>query len=362
MKDDHAHLIDLVCDRFEEAWRKATSLDQRPRIEEYVTEPPEGVQPSMLLYRLLVVERELGYGVGERPTREEYLNRFPEHAETISAAFQSKLGDGWLVILAYFLVFSWSRWVSFGGLTLFYRRQETSTGFQIKGRTWLQDCMHLAGTTASVTVFSQLDSASPRWFLAIALSVASFRIIDLLFDFFMLAVFGNRYGRPWAGAMAPRRLHRTLIIDLLLLIELVFWNACWVFVAAKIRPALYHEPITTPGHALHMSVATVTTIGYGTYAPVENLSVLIAFLQAISAVLLLSGVIGSVFSRTSSISAGPSNPQSQEPFSEDSYGLPVIWDKGVGWYLRGVLPIILPAVLVGSGTWWLLGTGWLESP
>jgi hypothetical protein len=271
------------------------------------------------------------------------------------------LADGWLVVGAYFLIFSWSRWFSFGGFALFYKKHKVDGRIEIKGKTWLQDFLHLGWAATAIILYLYLDAVMSPMFLAVTLSIASFRIIDLLFDFLMLAVFGNRYGRPWTAAMTARRLHRTLLVDILMLLELVFWNACWVFIVAKICPALYDKPITTPAHALHMSVATVTTIGYGTYAPVETLSVLAAFLQAISALLLLSGVIAGLFSQIASKPPGDSHIRPQSSLYNDSYGLPVIWNTGIGWKLRWVLPVAFPIAVVFFGVLWLLGTGWLEN-
>jgi Ion channel len=267
--------------------------------------------------------------------------------------------DGWLVVAAYFFIFSWSRWVSPGGFALFHRR--TATDGRVRGRTWLQDLMHLGWAVAAAGILFRLDAGLPRRMLLFLLALASFRLVDLLVDCAMLAVFGNRYGRPWQGVMPARRLHRTLIIDFLLLLELVFWNASWAWLVSMISLGLYDRPISEFAHALHFSMATVTTIGYGTYAPVATLSVLAALLQALSTLLLLSGVIAGVFSRSTSIAPGSPEQRPQPlPSKTDSYGLCVPWDSGWGWNMRWVLPILAPAAVV-VGTWLkLLGTEWLK--
>jgi serine/threonine-protein kinase len=81
--------VDQVCARFEAAWLAARSAGQRPRIEDYLganTEP----ERSELLRELLALELEYRRHQGEKPTLQEYQQRFPNHAKLVNAAFQEK--------------------------------------------------------------------------------------------------------------------------------------------------------------------------------------------------------------------------------------------------------------------------------
>ncbi|HON91172.1 MAG: hypothetical protein KBI32_06970 [Phycisphaerae bacterium] len=265
----------------------------------------------------------------------------------------SRFKDGWLVVVIYFAVFSWSRCISLGGFALFYRRRIRRNGnYEAESIPWCMDCYHFLLAGAAIVVFCLLDPQLPPWARALIWSLSSFRIVDILVDCTMLAVFGNRYGRSWQGAMIPRRLQRTLIVDLMILMEIVFWNACWVFVAGTADSSLYLAPVERPAQALHVSMATVTTIGYGTYAPVQMRSIVAAFVQAVSALLLLSGVIGGVFSRNSSTMPGSSRPAIHESYYDDDYGLPVIWDQGIVWGLRWLTPWVIPPIVVAVLSWY----------
>src|SRR5262245_538009 len=74
--------IDMVCDRFEAAWRAGT-----PRaIEHMLAEVGEEMRPH-LLRELLALEVEKRRKRGERPTLEEYLARFPSSEDLVRAAF-----------------------------------------------------------------------------------------------------------------------------------------------------------------------------------------------------------------------------------------------------------------------------------
>jgi hypothetical protein len=83
--------VDELCDRFEAAWRAGPA----PRIEDYLGQTDEA-DGAALLCELVALERELRRRRGERPRAQEYLDRFPDHARIVRAAFgtQPKSG-GW---------------------------------------------------------------------------------------------------------------------------------------------------------------------------------------------------------------------------------------------------------------------------
>src|SRR5438552_15739656 len=72
--------LDPVCDRFEEAWRAGGS----PRLEDFLLEAAEADRPA-LLRELLALELDYRGRRGERPVPEDYLQRFPELAETFGS-------------------------------------------------------------------------------------------------------------------------------------------------------------------------------------------------------------------------------------------------------------------------------------
>jgi hypothetical protein len=73
-----------VCDSFEDAWRAG----QQPQIEQYL-EQADDLDSSLLLPELIMVELELRRQAGEKPTPQEYRQRFPEHGGLIEGAFHS---------------------------------------------------------------------------------------------------------------------------------------------------------------------------------------------------------------------------------------------------------------------------------
>ena len=74
--------IDQVCDRFERAWRAGG----RPRVEDYLGDW-QGRARDRLLRELLGLDIAYRRQSGEVPQRQEYVQRFPEHAWLVQDAF-----------------------------------------------------------------------------------------------------------------------------------------------------------------------------------------------------------------------------------------------------------------------------------
>jgi serine/threonine protein kinase/Tfp pilus assembly protein PilF len=82
---DTARRIDRICERFEESLRAA----QSPKIEDYLSGSDVGsIEPSALLRELLALEIEYRVLRGERPTREQYVTRFPQLQQAVERVFQ----------------------------------------------------------------------------------------------------------------------------------------------------------------------------------------------------------------------------------------------------------------------------------
>ncbi len=77
-----ARQIDAACDRFESAWRAG----ERPRLEDYLGEPPPDLKAT-LLAELLALDVYYRSQAGESPTEAEYRQRFPALGEGVAAAF-----------------------------------------------------------------------------------------------------------------------------------------------------------------------------------------------------------------------------------------------------------------------------------
>jgi serine/threonine protein kinase/formylglycine-generating enzyme required for sulfatase activity len=81
-----ARRIDEACLRFEEACKAG----QRPRTEDYLGAVPEA-ECAALLRELLALELAYRRRRGDKPKPSEYRERFPEHADLVSAVFREEV-------------------------------------------------------------------------------------------------------------------------------------------------------------------------------------------------------------------------------------------------------------------------------
>lgn len=78
--------IDDLCAAFEKQWQS----DQPPTIESVLAGDIQGDERDVLLAELVVLEVDYRRRRGEAPPTQEYLDRFPDHAETIADALREQ--------------------------------------------------------------------------------------------------------------------------------------------------------------------------------------------------------------------------------------------------------------------------------
>jgi hypothetical protein len=139
-------------------------------------------------------------------------------------------------------------------------------------------------------------------------------ILWRLFDAFVNAVDVSPFGAGAvrAGTRTPELNQRLVLLNVMTLVEVIFWNASLTFHLSEWGVAEYDKPFRNPiidmnpatpladgmVHALQTSFSTITTIGYGTYAPSNLCAVLLAFLEAFTGLLLISMVAAAAISLT----------------------------------------------------------------
>jgi hypothetical protein len=63
--------VDKICDRFEDAWLSATSVSDRPHIEDYLHDTPEP-ERAVLLRELITLDADYRRRSGEVATEEDF--------------------------------------------------------------------------------------------------------------------------------------------------------------------------------------------------------------------------------------------------------------------------------------------------
>ena len=205
--------------------------------------------------------------------------------------------------------------------------KDTSQG---RSRTLIHDALHLVLTLGSVLLWRwlprEVDCASEAPVKLITV-VSVVRIWDMFWDFQMLAVFGNAYGAAWVGAMRRRRIQRTVILQILLFTQLVFWFAImwWGLkllghdLLIPLHDHLGIQGIICKGDALQLAFCTPTTIGYGSPAPRTEVAVVACMVQFVMALLLVTGLIGSFLARTS-VGDGKGSGEASGKVTEEDRG------------------------------------------
>src|SRR5262249_39643908 len=68
--------VDKICDRFEEAWIRAQSTSDRPRIADFLADTSQQ-EHSVLLYELIDLDIHYRRQAGEQPSARDYQTPFP---------------------------------------------------------------------------------------------------------------------------------------------------------------------------------------------------------------------------------------------------------------------------------------------
>ena len=130
-----------------------------------------------------------------------------------------------------------------------------------------------------------------------------YRLVDMLISVLNVCPFG--VGAVKAGVRSPEINRRLVLLNLMSFMELIFWNATLLFYMEEHGLATFKEPFSGNGteaealvHALQTSFSTVSTIGYGTYAPNSLWAVLLTLMEVFTGMLLISVAVAQTISLT----------------------------------------------------------------
>ncbi|HBH51590.1 MAG TPA: hypothetical protein DDY91_06835 [Planctomycetaceae bacterium] len=193
------------------------------------------------------------------------------------------------------------------------------------------------------------------------LAAILWRLIDAFVNAADVSPFGA--GAVRAGIRSPEKNQRLVLLNLMTLVEVIFWNASLTFYLSEWGVAEYDKPFRTPiidmhpatpladgmVHALQTSLSTITTVGYGTYAPSNLCAVLLAFLQTFTGLLLISMVAAAAISLTvAPAETPPATPPGTPPIAKSPTQLTdtVLEVIPKGLYAREWLPLVAtPAII-----------------
>jgi hypothetical protein len=301
----------------------------------------------------------------------------------------STLADAsFLMQTVQFPVTVWRYLLSIWGWQGFYQRKNKNLPYvcSVHRVVWLADLIWTLTLAASiyfwfwnwnsVTLRLSRDGWGPY-----VLAVILWRLFDAFVNAVDVSPFGA--GAVRAGTRTPELNQRLVLLNMMTLVEVIFWNASLTFHLSEWGVAEYDKPFRNPiidmnpatpladgmVHALQTSFSTITTIGYGTYAPSNLCAVLLAFLEAFSGLLLISMVAAAAISLTvapveksAETSTGMPAATSDATFGAGGATAPsnistsplasLLGQNAQSCYLRWWLPLLATSVMLkGLGDW-----------
>jgi hypothetical protein len=175
-------------------------------------------------------------------------------------------------------------------------------------------------------------------------SIAIWRNIDHFFVAIRSALFGFYNNPNIPEIMHYHRAQRRIAIVILIIIELIyFWAIIYWFIQENFNVS-FSGKMMNSSHALQLSFSSVSTIGYGTYAPNDRISVTLAIFQSITALLYIGGIISQMIGNLKQI---PSNKDSNTIQITYKYSDESVFDD-LEWKKRMYLPPIITIVGISS--------------
>lgn len=164
-----------------------------------------------------------------------------------------------------------------------------------------RDLLYLASLIMSIAAFVATSSTSSPTLRAVAMGTALYRASDLLVALGRIAIVGA-FGSVPTYNLKRAKVMRNTLASLVNYVELTFWYAA-VYVAVASQHPLefsYTGEFFTPAFGFILSFTTLTTIGYGNVAPQGWFAAILCWMEALTALVLLSCVVGSLVSLAAS--------------------------------------------------------------
>ena len=161
-------------------------------------------------------------------------------------------------------------------------------------------CLLIASLLPVVAYFWWLKNPHLNpWVEILILGYCGWWCVDRFVSAVRAAIFGFGFDplQPENGLerITPSQAQRRIVLKLLLFCpSLVFAYAVLYWGLQQNQACEFHEKLGTLAHGLQLSFGTMTTIGYGTFAPTDTLSILVAALESGTALLNLGASLSAL--------------------------------------------------------------------
>lgn len=237
--------------------------------------------------------------------------------KSTNAEIRTTLNQGWLLHWTTWLFQLWNSqcclwcWEMIFSWPWLHEADSSGDKVKIVRPRAVDDALWIAVMVLSVLLFLLFavfltPENTTNWWPTVLIAMIAYRVFDIGIqytgNFLMIWAHGGRFDKT--------RFQRRVLFVLFDYVGLMFLFAATYWWLANVYPNEFSSKIAAPQQALHLSMATATTIGYGTFAPVGWLSVAICCIQALLVVLIVMTVFVQSFSilAASPVTTEPSNP------------------------------------------------------
>jgi hypothetical protein len=134
---------------------------------------------------------------------------------------------------------------------------------------------------------NSIQHAVGLWFFAFA----TWSAIDLFVSNLTGTLFGYKNRPGHAEEMSLHRAQRRLLILLIDFVQVVFCYTIILWFSQPLFQCKFDKILEEPSHAFQLAFSTVTTIGYGTFAPMSRGAIIICLIESATGLLMISGGI-----------------------------------------------------------------------
>lgn len=186
-------------------------------------------------------------------------------------------------------------WIEWVGLWSFsWLRPRNAESICVAAALRHRDYFVIGASVLSLIAFCRWDPELCTWGRALLLGLALYRVFDLLVSLLHLGLLGAIHDDVPLDRLPASRLRRALSCVLLNYFELLFWFALVYIQIDHIDSGQFNRPIHCHRQACFVSMSTMTTVGYGGYAPEGGLALAAATVQAFMVLVVVVIVISRI--------------------------------------------------------------------
>ena len=177
---------------------------------------------------------------------------------------------------------------------------------------------------STIAFIVSIDLNRSNYILQMFATLGIYRAFDLSITVIRTGVFLNFRGDVALKEEPSWRVRRVLVGVLVNYLELIMWFAVIYYYLALVCGNQFNFSISEAHQALYLSMSTMTTVGYGGYAPNTLISTSVTLWQSLLAILMVASVIGNIIAVLSNPSSARTVPFIPNERNWKSWVVPIL--------------------------------------